>query len=402
MRILIANDGMSDVGGVQAYLEAVIGGLERRGHLVALAYCTDSGSDAARSASRNLDKFRLTDGGARQAIERWAPHVCFSHNMHDLSADRALAATAPLVKFMHGYFGTCIGGQKMHAFPTPVACDRVFGAACAALYLPRRCGQMSPIVWRDQWRWATSQRELFSTYSAVIVASEHMRHEYVRNGCDPARVHVNPLFPTNDVAPVAPAPPQLPHVAFLGRMTRLKGGDLLVRAVERASITLGASVGLTMIGDGPQRREWEALARERRVDATFTGWLHGDRRWEMLRAASVLAVPSRWPEPFGFVGLEAAALGVPAVAMNTGGIAQWLRPGINGVMVDAPATGHSFGDALAALLADRGGLMKLRAGAVAVAREMTLGAHIERLEGVFTALQPQLRQMTAPGLASAT
>jgi glycosyltransferase involved in cell wall biosynthesis len=290
----------------------------------------------------------------------------------------------------------------MHAFPTPVACDRVFSAACAALYLPRRCGRMSPIMLRDQWRWATSQRDLFSTYSAVIVASEHMRREYVRNGCHAARVHVNPLFPTNNVEPFAPAPPELPRVAFLGRMTKLKGGDLLVRAIERASIALGASVALTMIGDGPQRAEWEALARERRVEAAFTGWLHGDQRWHVLRTASVLAVPSLWPEPFGLVGLEAAALGVPAVAMNTGGIAQWLRSGVNGVMVDAPATDHSLGAALAALLADRGRLVQLRAGAVAVAKEMTVGAHIERLEGVFTALGRQARQTTTPALAGAT
>jgi glycosyltransferase involved in cell wall biosynthesis len=402
MRILIANDGISDVGGVQAYLDVVIAALERRGHVVGVGYCTDSGSEEARAASRSLQKFCLSERGALKTVERWAPEICFSHNMHDLPVELALSSIAPLVKFMHGYFGTCIGGLKMHAFPNPVACDRVFGAACAALYLPRRCGQLSPVALRDQWRWALSQHALFSSYAAVVVASEHMRREYIRNGCDAARVHVNPLFPTNHVEAFAAPSPEAPHVAFLGRMTKLKGGDLLVRAIERASEIRGSGIALTMIGDGPQRTEWEALARERGVSATFTGWLHGDRRWDVLRTASVIAVPSRWPEPFGFVGLEAAALGVPAIAVNTGGIGQWLRPGINGVMVDAPASDRSFGAALASVLADRQELMKLRTGAIAIAREMTVAAHVDRLENLFTALTSQSQRRAAAVLANVT
>jgi hypothetical protein len=38
MKILVANDGVSDVGGVSAYLNAVIPVLRSRGHEIALAY----------------------------------------------------------------------------------------------------------------------------------------------------------------------------------------------------------------------------------------------------------------------------------------------------------------------------------------------------------------------------
>ena len=81
---------------------------------------------------------------------------------------------APVVKFMHGYFGTCIGGLKMHAFPTPVSCDRTFGVACAALYLPRRCGRLSPAAMIRDFRWSVSQRDLLASYAAIVVASGHM------------------------------------------------------------------------------------------------------------------------------------------------------------------------------------------------------------------------------------
>src|SRR6185503_19446713 len=125
----------------------------------------------------------------------------------------------------------------------------------------------------------------------------HMRREYVQNGCDPDRVHVNPLFPTNATDSESATPPADPHVIFLGRMTALKGGDLLIRAVQRATARLNQPIRLTMMGDGPARADWEAAARRGDVQCTFTGWIRGDDRWKAVRTASVVAIPSVWPEP---------------------------------------------------------------------------------------------------------
>jgi glycosyltransferase involved in cell wall biosynthesis len=363
----------------------VIAALESRGHAVSIAYCTDSGTAGAGGVSRRLQRFNVASdrAGTLAAIQRWSPDVCYSHNMHDLAVDRDLERIAPVVKFMHGYFGTCVSGLKMHAVPNSVACDRAFGFACLALYLPRHCGQRSPAVLMEQWRWAKDQQSLFDGYSAIVVASEHMRREYVRNGCQSARVHVNPLFPTNAVDAVPSALPAEPHVMFLGRMTTLKGGDLLIRAVREAVGVLGRPIRLTMIGDGPQRADWEALARQLEVSCAFTGWIGGDDRWSIIRGASLVALPSVWPEPFGLVGLEAGALGVPAIAVDTGGITQWLQPGVNGVVVPNPASARSFGTALAGLLQDRARLASLRAGAHRIARDMTIAAHVDRLEIVL-------------------
>jgi glycosyltransferase involved in cell wall biosynthesis len=388
MRIVVANDGFGDAGGVQAYLTAVMDALGTRAHALAVVSCSGSGDDGARAESR-VPHFLVPGPDSREqlaAIRAWAPDICYSHNMDDVGVDTALAAIAPVVKFMHGYFGTCIGGLKMHAFPAPVPCDRVYGAACAALYFPRRCGRLSATAFLADWRHAKAYRRVQNDYAAMIVASEHMRREYVGNGVDAARVHVNRLFPTHPFdagGSIAAADPHVPHVVFLARMTRLKGGDLLINAVHRATSRLGRPIRLTMIGDGPQRGEWETLARRLGVASAFTGWLDGDVRWTLVRAASVVAVPSVWPEPFGLVGLEAGALGVPAVAIAAGGIGEWLRDGVNGVAVPAPASSESFGDALAALLGDPDRLAALRVGARRVARDMTLDGHIDRLESIF-------------------
>jgi glycosyltransferase involved in cell wall biosynthesis len=386
MRIAIANDGFSDVGGVQVYLDAVTTALEARGHSLAFAYCTDDGSQKVASALGRMPRFHVAGPQARaqvDAIRQWGPDICYSHNMSEVDVDAKLAGIAPVVKFMHGYTGTCISGLKTHAFPSPTACDRVYGTACLALFFPRRCGRLSLTALADGWRSAQAAQTLLSQYAAIVVASRHMRREYERNGGGPGRVHVNPLFPSQPVGVPLSSGFDGSHVAFLGRMTTLKGGDLLIRAVRHATVRLGQSIRLTMIGDGPQRPDWEALAQQLSVPCSFTGWVTGDDRWKLLATASVVAVPSVWPEPFGLVGLEAGNMGIPAIAVDVGGIGEWLRNGVNGVAVPAPASPGSFGDALAALLGDRDRLKSLSEGARQVAREMTLNAHVDRLESIF-------------------
>jgi glycosyltransferase involved in cell wall biosynthesis len=393
MRILLANDGFGDAGGVQNYLDAVAAGLASRGHALAILHRDVVPAPFAAAPTRSLPQFSVAIEGIEPTLARvaqWAPDLCFSHNMNLLDVDRALAARWPVVKFMHGYFGTCIGGQKRHGFPVVEACDRRFGLACLALYGPRHCGELKLQSFFGHYQWARAQNQLFPAYRAILVASEHMKREFVRNGVPASRIHINPLFPThNETTQVARDPTHITTdltVAFVGRMTVLKGGDLLVDAIAQASAKLGRTIRLLMIGDWPQRAAWEARALKRSVPVSAVGWLNGDERWAALRQAALLALPSSWPEPFGLVGLEAAALGIPAVAFDVGGVREWLRPGVNGYLAPGnPPRAGGLADALVHALGDREQLRAMGTRAVDVAREMSLDRHLDRLESTFGA-----------------
>jgi glycosyltransferase involved in cell wall biosynthesis len=390
VRILLANDGFGDAGGVQSYLDAVVRGLAARGHRVAFLHRDAQLAPYAAATTYEFEQFSVADdvSGTLARVEEWAPDVCFSHNMDRLDVEHRLADRWRVVKFMHGYLGTCIGGQKRFGFPVAQPCDRLFGAPCLGLYGIRHCGELSISKLVGQYQWARQQRGLFDRYAAVVVASDHMKREFVRHGVDAARVHVNPLFPTHTHVPSAIGPAlDQPSIVFLGRMTVLKGGDLLIRAVAEASARLERPIKVIAIGDGPQRASWERLARELEVDATFTGWITGDERWDWVQRATLAAVPSTWPEPFGLVGLEAAALGVPAIAFDVGGIGQWLRPGENGILATAnPPSAGSLADALVSALSRPCDLASMRARATAIAREMSLDRHLDRLETIFEAV----------------
>jgi glycosyltransferase involved in cell wall biosynthesis len=285
---------------------------------------------------------------------------------------------------MHGHFGTCVSGQKAYTFPSLVACTRPFGPGCLAYYLPRRCGQANPFVMATEYRWGVEQQSLFDRYRSIVVASRFMRDEYLRAGVAPARVQAIPLF----------APPHVPglllddgprpiDVVFLGRMTMLKGPDILVEAVAHASARLGRPVAAVFAGEGPQRDYLRALAAARGIDARFPGWLTPPERDQLLRETSIIAVPSRWAEPFGLVGLEGGVAGTPAVAFDAGGIADWLTDRENGRLIGPSRGAAGMGDAIAEILANPELWRRLSAGARAAAARLSLDNHMGLLTTIL-------------------
>ena len=386
MRILIAHEAAVGGGGVESYLASVIPALVARGHAVAfLHHRTRAEAGPTRLQCEGVPQFSVEDdgiGAVLEALVDWRPDVCFSHNMGPLDLEEALLARWPVVKMMHGFFGTCISSHKAHSFPSVVPCTRVFGAPCLALYGPRWCGPLRPLKAMAGLRWNVRQHGLLDRYAGVVVASRYMQHEYVRHGVPQDRVITAPLFPTTANRDGARRRPAHHTVLFAGRMTDLKGPEVLVKAMAVAAGTLSAPLKLVMAGDGPDRARLVGMARALGVDASFPGWATGEALTSLFRQATVVAVPSLWPEPFGLVGLEAALHGVPAVAFDSGGVTEWLHDGISGRLV-RERSANALGAALAAVLGNANLLRTMEIGAVEVASRMTLSKHVQQVDTVL-------------------
>ncbi len=110
-------------------------------------------------------------------------------------------------------------------------------------------------------------------------------------------------------------------VLFAGRLLPFKGVSLLLEAVSRVSSEL--PIALIIVGDGPMERELQLLVEKLQLGGvvTFLGKLSLDQVAEQMRSAHVFCLPSI-RESGGAVLLEAAASGLPLVAVNYGGPAE--------------------------------------------------------------------------------
>jgi glycosyltransferase involved in cell wall biosynthesis len=389
MRILIATSHRSIVGGVETYVRAVLADLAARGHDLALVYEHRAPAGATvDERCLGIPAWCLTDGDdALAAAERWRPDVVYAHGLADPDREAALARRFPTVWFAHNYEGTCVSGSKCHSFPTSQPCTRTFGPACLALYLPRRCGGLNPLVGLSLYRTERRRQRAFLAYRAVVIASRRMRDEYARHGIPADRLHLIPLCRL-DVAPDPEPPgprPATGRVLFVGRVTALKGWRPLLDALSETAVA-GLRLTLVVAGDGPDRMRFEAEANRRGLPATFLGWVEADRVTAEMRAADVLAVPSVWPEPYGLVGVEAGCVGLPTVAFAVGGIPDWLTPGVSGELAPGERPDQrQLADALVRALADESHWQRLRVGAWETARRLTAAAHMDRLIPILEA-----------------
>ena len=112
-------------------------------------------------------------------------------------------------------------------------------------------------------------------------------------------------------------------VLFLGRLVPVKGVDQLLRAAALSK----EPVHVRIAGEGPERRKLTALARRLGVDATFEGWVRGERKEALLAACDAVVVPSRAGDGLPTVLFEAKARSVPVVATRAGAIPSAIDPG---------------------------------------------------------------------------
>ena len=126
--------------------------------------------------------------------------------------------------------------------------------------------------------------------------------------------------------------PRPVRLVTLGRLSREKGHDVLLRAVAGLR-DRGSRMTLDLVGDGPERVALEALAAELGLGAivTFRGQLLDADVARAYAAADAFVLPSR-SEGFGVALVEAMATGLPVVATRSGGPEDIVLAG-DGVLV---------------------------------------------------------------------
>jgi glycosyltransferase involved in cell wall biosynthesis len=216
--------------------------------------------------------------------------------------------------------------------------------------LGRNPGSAIPFKWVS-YQAKKREIELNRKCDSFLVYSEYQKEELARNGFDPAKIEVNtPVHDAQAIEQAASSFDDRNLVLFVGQVIRGKGVDLLLRALAKVGVPFQASI----LGEGNHRPYCERLCARLglRDRVKFHGFVARDELKHFYQEASLLAVSSVWPEPFGLVGREAMRHGLPVVAFDAGGIREWLFDGENGFLVPWKNI-DSFAERIERLLRDK-------------------------------------------------
>ncbi len=375
--VLLATPRWTRDGGVAAHAMASATALAERGvevHAVAARIDAEPFPGVTLHLAPSLFKAQVAPEERLGEARHLRPAVIHLHQFDDPDVLAVLQELAPVVAGVHGY-SACSSG--VHYFRPGQECTRAHGPGCVPNLALRGCAHTrDPRTLPAGYRRATlSVRALRRADLAISYSSTIDRH-LAANGI--VRRAIVPLFATMEPAGTAEHAAGR-RIVFAGRVITAKGIAVLIRAMR------DVEGELVVCGDGWQLEAMRRLARRLGVSerVRFTGWLSAGDLARELAEASVVAMPSLWPEPFGLVGIEAGASGRPVVASSTGGVGDWLHDGVNGVLVE-PGDAQALAEALNELLADPVRRRELGAAArETVAARFTPERHVAALREAY-------------------
>ena len=377
MRVAITTDSFRDgLGGVATAVAVLARTLRAAGHTVRIFTAADPshaalGLDVAGFPALHYD--RLPGGrvvvapvGLARELDAFRPDVIHNHSMAAMGTQALAAARlldVPILGTCHVYLAGFLGYA-------PLPLDRIPGTDRAA------------------WRYTVA---FFNHFPLVTTPSQVMARELTAHG-----LHVPVVAVSNgvDTHLFRPGPRASGKdgvtVLHVGRLSYEKNVDLLLRAFARIAEQHPAA-RLTIVGDGPDREALARLAGELGLGERvhFTGFVPHEQLPAIYQAADLFATASTI-ETQGLVVLEAAACGLPVVAVDALALPEAVHHGVNGLL--APAGDEAaLAQHMARLITDAGLRQRMGAASRHLAEEHSLekvAAQYERLYRKVAAAPP--------------
>ncbi len=357
--------------GVGRHVADLTKGLLDRGHEVHLIY-----SDARADAVFHQDLRRLSEQHgfrARRILMRRRPHA------RDLLAIRALRRYL----HSHGPF------DLLHCHSTKAGLIGrlgLIGDPIKRLYTPNMFFTAEPGrggIARQSG--ALLEAALSKLCDGVIAVSREEYRHAIELGISPAKLCLIPNGVALDRASQARSRAELRKewglsegeicVGFVGRLVPQKSPETMLRSFAALPELTRVHAMLVMIGDGPLAGACRRLAAQLGVQARVI-WLGEQDAKTLMHSFDVLALTSD-AEGHPIVVLEALARGLPIVATDVGGIAESVRPGVNGFVTPVRGVAE-IAAALERLVQDAGLRERMGRASRIIAQDFSVDRMVER------------------------
>jgi glycosyltransferase involved in cell wall biosynthesis len=126
------------------------------------------------------------------------------------------------------------------------------------------------------------------------------------------------------------------YLSFMARLIKPKGVGDAIQAAKAANIPLSIATS-----ERPENMSDDQYYRENvapyvdNQNVKLVDFMSGDKKSEFFAHAKALLFPIKWEEPFGMVMIEAMACGTPVIAYNRGSVAEIVKDGVTGFIIDS-------------------------------------------------------------------
>ena len=380
MHILWINEHAALVGGCERYIQDTVRLMNEKNIRSTLLYDVAGKTDAEwlsifDAAFPQVDLLRQ--------ITEIKPDIIYIHRLdHVAPLQKIIETQIPAVRFYHDHKLFCLREHKYTAIGN-VTCTRKSGWICyPCLGFINKSTRWPGIEIRCVNKLIEEQRQN-QNLTAFITGSRYMAEHIQLHGFDPEKTFTIPLF---SQVPIMDPSIQRENdlLLFVGQLNTGKGLDILLQALHQTNRTCR----LVVAGAGNQENLYKELSKKYDLadQIHFAGKLTMQELHTYYQKATVLVFPSRAPETFGLVGIEAMSYGLPVIASHVGGIEEWLTDGETGYFFSVSKPSE-LADKINIVLDDPAAARKM--GEIARTRfleQFQPEYHVERLIALFESL----------------
>ncbi len=338
-RIRFVNQYAGIIGGIERYMERTALLLRQNGFSVDCCY-----EEKTQDTERFLSAFDRAETISESIGRGDGYDLTVLHKVRDAAAVRALRNAGRTAVFIHDHEYYC--PRRSYYYP-------VTRRNCSRPYCEFRCGCCAMLrrpapdntIHANFGGFAALWKEIRAC-DEFIVLSGFMHGILVRQGIPAEKIK---RIPPSITLPPEPSHSEAndgtPRILAIGQLIRGKGVDLLLAAMHGVK----TPCTLDIVGTGNDEAYLKRLAEPLGKSVVFHGYSPNPD--DAFRGIRAVVLPWRWQEPFGLVGPEALAHGVPLAGFDVGAIREYLVDGQTGLLVPPGDTG-TLAEAIDRLLND--------------------------------------------------
>ncbi len=333
-KVLIINDFLEKVGGVEIYCYKLMNLLKEEGYNVKLigGHYEKNKVKKFLASFLNLPFYRTV----KKELTNFSPdlvHVqSISANVSPLFLHAIKAHKIPIIMTVHG-FSHYICPQFGMLFRMKEPCKFGFSMKC----LRFRChSQMNFFVRCVFWIKMKLHRWMIKKYVDIFITPSELLTDWLQKSLNVKNVFTVPHFIELKNKYLKEPRIRGKNILYVGRVSKEKGIEYLIRAMPLILAKI-PNATLHIVGEGGRKNELEQLAEQLGVknNIIFHGYIPHDRLNKIYSETDVFVLPSVCMESFGLALLEAMSYGIPVITTNIGGQAERAcAPGFNGYLVD--------------------------------------------------------------------